>query len=87
MVIEIPLGLPEHLPEQEVTPSPAAPNENDDKIFGLIYRLDVEPLNDWATVTQFTKGSLGYVVQDQDVAEDFKQFLFIKYGSNWGKGF
>ena len=33
--IEILLDLPEQLPEQEMTPSPVAPNENDDNFLGL----------------------------------------------------
>ena len=83
--IEIPLGLSEHLPEQEMTPSPVAPNENDDNFSELSYRVDVESSNDWATVTQFMRGSIEYVVQEPDVTENFKQFLIIIYGSNWEK--
>ena len=49
--IEIPLGLREYLPEQERTPSPVAPNENNDNILRLIYRVDVESLDFWTTVT------------------------------------
>ena len=33
--IEFPLGFPEHLPQQEMTPSPVAPDENNDKFLGL----------------------------------------------------
>ena len=80
--IENPLGLPEHLPEQEMTPSAVAPNENDDKFLGIFYRVDVESKNDWATVTRFMRGSVGYVVREPDVTEDSKQFLIIMYGSN-----
>ena len=85
--IEIPLGLPEHLPEQEQTPSPVAPDENDDMFFWLLYRVDVESLNDWATVTQFMRRSIGFAVQKTDVYEDLKHFLIIMFGSNWEKGF
>ena len=83
--IEIQVGIPEHSPEQEMTTSPVAPIENNDNFFGLFYRVEVEFLNDWATVTQFMRGSIGYVVQEPDVTENFKQFFIIMYGSNWQK--
>ena len=54
--IAIPLGLSEHIPEQEISPSPVAPNDNDDKFLGLFYRVDIESFNDWATVIQFMRG-------------------------------
>ena len=44
--IEIPLGLPEHLLEQKMTPSLVALKENGDNFFRLIYCVDVESLND-----------------------------------------
>ena len=34
--IEIPLGFPEHIPQQVTTPSPVAPNEDNDNFFGLL---------------------------------------------------
>ena len=33
--IEIPLGLPEHKPQQEITPSPVAPKEENDNFLRL----------------------------------------------------
>ena len=42
---QVPLGLPELLPEQEMTPSLMAPNENSDIFLGLIYCVDVQSLN------------------------------------------
>ena len=39
--IEIPLGLPEHLPEPEVTPLSVAPGENDDNFLELFNRVDI----------------------------------------------
>ena len=83
--IEISLDLPEHLPEQELTPSSVAPNENDDNFLGLFYRVDVKSLKDWTSVTQFMRGSIGYVVKESDVTEYSKQLVFIVYGSNWDK--
>ena len=73
--IEIPLGLPEHMPQQEMTPSSVAPDEDHDNFLGFQYRVDVEPLDEWATVTSFLRGSIGYVVQEPEITDDFKQFL------------
>ena len=83
--IEIPLGLPEHMLQQEMTPSPVAPGEDHDNFLGLFYRVDVEALDEWASVTNFMRGSMGYVVQDPEFTDDFKQFLIRMYGSNWEK--
>ena len=33
--IETPLGLSEHIPQQKMTHSPVAPNEDNDKFHGL----------------------------------------------------
>ena len=68
-----------------MTPSPVAPNENDDNFLGLFYRVDVESSNGWATVTQFMGGSLGYVVQEPHHTENLKQTFIIMYGSKWEK--
>ena len=57
--IEIPLGLPEHKPQQEITPSPVAPKEENDNFLRLHYGVDVEALDEWATVTSFLRGSIG----------------------------
>ena len=51
--IEITLGIPEHMPQQEMTPSPVAPDEDHDNFLGLYYRVDVETLDEWATVRSF----------------------------------
>ena len=83
--IEIPLGLPEHMPQEEMTPSPVVPDEDHDHFLGLYYRVDVEALDERATVTSFMRGSIGYVVQEPEITENFKQFLIIIYGSNWEK--
>ena len=83
--IEIPLGLPEHMPQEEMTPSPVVPDEDHDHFLGLYYRVDVEALDEWATVTSFIRGSIGHVVQEPEITDNFKQFLIIMYGSNWAK--
>ena len=83
--IEIPLGLPERMPQQEMTPSPVAPDEDHDNFLGFFYRVDVEALDEWATVTSFIRGSIGYLVQEPEITDDFKLFLIRMYGSNWEK--
>ena len=83
--IEIPLGRPEHMPQQEMTPSPVVPDEEHDNFLGIYYRVDVEALDEWATVTSFMRGSIGYVVQEPEITDDFKKFLIRMYGSNWEK--
>ena len=66
-----------------MTPSPVAPDEDNDNFIAGYYRMDVEALNDWATVTSFLKGSIRLVVQEPEDTDDFKQFLIIMYGSDW----
>ena len=83
--IEILLGLPEHLPQPEMTPSLLAPQQSNDIFLGLYYRVNVEALNDWATGTRFMKWSSGIVVQEPEITDDYKQFLIIMFGSNWEK--
>ena len=68
-----------------MTPSPVAPDENNNNFLGLHYRVGVGALNDCATVTRYMKGSIGFVVQEPEVTDDFKQFPIIIYGSNWVK--
>ena len=75
--IELPLRLPELLPQQEMITSPVAPDENNDNFLILFWRLDVKTLNDLATVTQFMRGNVGFVVQEPDVPDDFAQFLIL----------
>ena len=83
--IEFPSGLPEHMPQQKMTPSPVAPDEDNDNFLGLYYRIDVEALDEWTTVTIFMRGSNGFVVQEPQITDDFKQFLITMYGDNWEK--
>ena len=68
-----------------MTPSLIAPDENIENFFGLYYRVDVKALYDWATVTHLMEGSIGFVVQESDVTDDFKQSLMIMYGCIWEK--
>ena len=83
--IEILLCLPDHMPQQEMTPSPVAPVENNDNFLGLYYGVDVEVLDEWATVPSFIRGSIGFIVQEPEITDDFKQFLKTMYGSKWEK--
>ena len=73
------------MPQQEMTASPVAPEEDNDNFLGLYYRLEVEALNDWATVTSLMKRSIGFAVQEPEFTNDFRQFLIIMYCSNWEK--
>ena len=44
----------------------------------------MESLDEWATVTSFMRGIIGYqVVQEPEITDEFKQFLITMYGSNW----
>ena len=73
------------MPLQEMAPSPVPPDEDNDNFLGLYYRVDIEALKDWATVTSFLKGSIGFIVQEPEITDDFKQFLIVMYGSKWEK--
>ena len=58
-----------------------------DNFLSLYYRVDVEALNDWATVNYFMRRSIGLVVQEPYITDNFKQFLIMMHGSNWEKKF
>ena len=73
------------MPQQKMTPSPVAADEDNDNFLGLYYLVDVEALKDWVTVTSFMKESIGFVVQEPEITDDLKQFLIKMYGSNWEK--
>ena len=83
--IKILLGLPKHMPQQEMTPSPIAPDEDNDNFLGVYYQVDAESLDEWATVTSFMRGSIGFVLQEPEITNDFEQFLIKMYSSNWEK--
>ena len=68
-----------------MTPSPVAPDEINDNFLGLYCPADVEAQNDWATVTHFMKGCIGFAFQEPEVTDDFMQFLIIMCSSNWEK--
>ena len=83
--IEIPLGLQEHMPQEEMTPSPVVPDKGHDHFLGSYYRVDVEALEEWTTVASYMRGSIGYVVQEPENTDNFKQFVINMYGCNWEK--
>ena len=85
MRIGIEILLDPDMPKPELTPSPLAPDENIGDFLELYYGVDVEALNDWAAVTRFMRGSIGYVVQELENTDDFKIYLTNMYGSNWEK--
>ena len=78
--LEIPLD--ENLPRLAMTQSPVGPDENNDKFISLYNRVDVEVLNNWAMNTLFMRGSIGHVVQEPNITDDFRQFLQMMYGAN-----
>ena len=69
--------------ELELIPSPVAGDDGSDSSSGLLYRVDVEALEEWAKVTIFMMGGLGFSVEEPDVITNSRDFLLIKYGINW----
>ena len=63
------------MPQQEKTLSPVAPDEDNDIFLGLYYRVDVEALDEWATLTIFMRGSIRFVVQEPENTNEFRQIL------------
>ena len=85
--VEFPLGLPEHMPKQEMASSAVAPDEDKDNFLGLYNRVNVETWDEWATDTIFMNGSIGFVAQEPEINDDLKQLLIRMYGSNCEKKF
>ena len=56
--IEIPLDP--DMPDSELTRSAVAEDHGSDNFLGLFYRVDVEALEEWANVTNFMMGRLGF---------------------------
>ena len=81
--IEIPL-YPDMI-EPELTPSPVAGDDGPDNFLGLFYRVDVEALEEWAQVTNFLMGGLGFSVEEQESTTNYRDFLLIMYENNWEK--
>ena len=78
--IEIPLDP--DMPEPELTPSPVAGDDGSDKFLGLFYRVVEEALGEWAKVTNFMMGSLGFSVEEPEITSNLRDFNLIMYGNN-----
>ena len=83
MKIGIQINLDAHMPEPEFTSSTVAGDHGSDNFLGLIYRVDVETLEEWAKVTNFKMGGLGFSVEELEITSNFRDFLLIIYGNNW----
>ena len=79
--IEIPVDP--DMTEPELTPSPVAGDDGSDNFLGLFYRVDVEALEEWAKLTSFMMGGLGFSVEDTEITTSFRDFLLIMYGKKW----
>ena len=71
--------------EPELTPYPVAGDDGSDNFFGLFYPVDEKALEEWAKVTNFMMGGLGFSVEEPDITTNFRGFLLIMYGNNWEK--
>ena len=83
MGIEIPLNP--DMPEPELTPSPVAGDDGSENFLGLFYRVDVEALEEWANLTNFLMGGLGFSVEEPEITSNFRNFLLMMYENNWEK--
>ena len=68
--IEIPLETDMPLPE--LIPSPVAGDDGSDNFLGLFYRVDLEALEEWANVTNFVMGALGFSVEEPEITTNFR---------------
>ena len=48
--------------------------------------MDVQALEEWANVTNFMMGGLGFSVEEPEITTNYRDFL-IMYGNNWEKRF
>ena len=71
------------MPDPELTASPVADDDGSDNLSGLFYRVDVEVLEEWAEVTNFMMGGLGFSVEEPEITTNFRDFLLIMHGNNW----
>ena len=49
--------------------------------------MDVQALEEWANVTNFMMGGLGFSVEEPEITTNFRDFFLIMYGNNWEKRF
>ena len=71
--IEIPFDA--DMPEPELTPSPVTGDDGSDNLLGLLCRVDVEALEEWAKVTIFMMA--GFYVEEPDITTNFLDSLLI----------
>ena len=55
--------------EPELTLSPVAGDDGSDKFLRLFNRVDVEPLEEWAKVTNFMMGGLRFSVEEPKITK------------------
>ena len=58
------------MPEPELTPWPG--DDGSDNFLGLFYLMDVEALEEWAKVTNFMMGVLGFSVDEPEFTANFR---------------
>ena len=85
MRMGIEILLDPDMPEPELTPSPVAGDHGSDNFSGLFYRVDVEALEEWANVTNFMMGGLGFSVEEPEITSNFCDFIRNMYGKNWAR--
>ena len=68
--------------EPKLTPSPVAGDDGSDNFWVFFHRVDVEALEDWAQLTNFMMGGLGFSVEEPEITTKFRDFLLIMYGIN-----
>ena len=85
MRIGIGIPLDTDIPEPELTLSPVAGDDGSDNFLRLFYRVDVEALEEWAKVTNFMMGGLGFSGEEPESTTNFRDLLLIMYGNLWEK--
>ena len=82
MTIGIEILLDPDMPEPVLTRSPVAGDDGSDNFLGLFYQVDAEAVEEWAHVTNFMMGGLGFSVEEPEITTYFCDFLPILYGNN-----
>ena len=85
MRIGIEIHLDSDMLELELATSPIAWDYGSDNFLGLFYRVNVEALGERAKVVNFMMGNLGFSFEEPEITSNFRDFLLILYGNNWGK--
>ena len=72
MRIGIQIPLYPDKPEPELTRSTVAGDHESDNFLGPFYRVDVEALEEWAKVTNFMIGGLGFSFEEPEITSNFR---------------